>query len=414
MSSDMVPASAPAAPPVSGGKRKAEPAGAAAKKPKTQGLPAVTTAMFLEGMHEVYEANPDMPRQPDAKLEEIYNKFSRPPTRRSWTAAEIRECTQYLKELGFRVNDPVELNQMLPPGARTRSGRPVAQANLFVWRGCGQQLGVNMDVLYSTLEATELDKKKWSRRAKPGANGEQNKVARHNCCFTDLEETPLVRPDPGDVTEHFVRPSTRKNHNIKFTNFAFAGELKKFRARYAAILGPFGYKFAEQFAELNKYYNKKTCGIGRHGDTERGHGAGAVNCLKVGYHIPMLFSWYKSCRPVGLVEPGAVDAAGVSFPVVSFRKKAWATKTMAAVVTLGHGDVYMMSEKTVGADWKTHDYALRHCAGARKYTSLDPEYYALVEQTYGDAFSSAYSLTFSDCVENDSETPELQFSTKYV
>ena len=113
-------------------------------------------------------------------------------------------------------------------------------------------------------------------------------------------------------------------------------ELKKFRTRFAAILGPFGYKFAEQFAELNKYYDKGR-GIGRHGDVERGHGSepGAVNCLKVGYHIPMLFSWYKSTKPVGQTESmGPVSVTEASFPIVTFGKKKWTTQTMAAAVTL--------------------------------------------------------------------------------
>ena len=398
--------------------KKAKPPAAAVDKVKP---PVITVEAFIQGMHDVYRETANLPMSvavfplPDTVLTVIYHKYRHPMTKRSWTAEEIRQCTHMLTELGFDVSNPVELNPMLPEGAMTKHGRPVQEANLFVWRNCGQQLGINMDLLYSTLEATEFDKKKWSRRAKPGTNGEQNKLARHNGCYTDLEEVPLVQPDPGDVTEDFVRHKHPKNHNIKFTNFAFKGELKKFRTRFAAILGPFGYKFAEQFAELNKYYDKGR-GIGRHGDVERGHGSepGAVNCLKVGYHIPMLFSWYKSTKPVGRTEPIPVSVTEASFPIVTFGKKKWTTQTMAAAVTLGHGDFYMMSEKAIGKDWKQHDYALRHCAGARKYTALPKSYYTAVGQTFGDAFGSAYSLTFSDCVENDSETPELQFCTKYA
>ena len=392
--------------------KKAKPSAVVVDKVKP---PVVTVEAFIQGMHDVYRETDMMPLT-DAVLSDIYHKYIHPMTKRSWTAGEIRQCTHYLTELGFTVSNPVEMNHMLPEGAMTKYGQPVEEASLFVWRNCGQQLGINMDLLYSTLEATEFDKKKWSRRAKPGTNGEQNKLARHNGCYTDLKEVPLVQPDPADVTEDFVRHKHPKNHNIKFTNFAFKGELKKFRTRFAAILGPFGYKFAEQFAELNKYYDKGR-GIGRHGDVERGHGSdpGAVNCLKVGYHIPMLFSWYKSTKPVGRTESMApVSVTEASFPIVTFGKKKWTRETMAAAVTLGHGDFYMMSEKAIGKDWKKHDYELRHCAGARKYTALPKSYYTAVGQTFGDAFGSAYSLTFSDCVENDSETPELQFCTKYA
>ena len=40
-------------------------------------------------------------------------------------------------------------------------------------------------------------------------------------------------------------------------------------------------------------------------------------------------------------------------------------------IHLNSGDVYIMSEKAVGADWKLKSkYTLRHAAGADKYTSL--------------------------------------------
>jgi hypothetical protein len=36
---------------------------------------------------------------------------------------------------------------------------------------------------------------------------------------------------------------------------------------------------------------------------------------------------------------------------------------------LNHGDVYIMSEKAVGFDWKKQKiYTLRHAAGSKKYT----------------------------------------------
>ena len=78
----------------------------------------------------------------------------------------------------------------------------------------------------------------------------------------------------------------------------------------------------------------------------------------------------------------------------------------------------MMSDKAIGADWKRSSvYTLRHCAGAREYTALPQRFYEAVEAhdwrvgRRQAQFRSAYSLTFSDCVENDSESPELQFST---
>ena len=39
---------------------------------------------------------------------------------------------------------------------------------------------------------------------------------------------------------------------------------------------------------------------------------------------------------------------------------------------LNTGDIYIMSEKAVGSDWrKSSMYTLRHAAGCNKYLSLD-------------------------------------------
>jgi hypothetical protein len=145
---------------------------------------------------------------------------------------------------------------------------------------------------------------------------------------------------------------------------------------------------------------------------ERGHGAdpGSVNCLKVGRPIPLGFAWYWKTKPVSKADP-LPSSGSASFPLVTRKKNKWTKTCFAAAVTLGHGDFYMMSQKAIGKDWKSHDYALRHFAGHRKYTGLPESYYESVEPS---PFASAYSLTFSDVVENDSETPELQFSTEYA
>ena len=133
----------------------------------------------------------------------------------------------------------------------------------------------------------------------------------------------------------------------------------------------------------------------------------------------MLFSWYHSAKPTGLgTAIGPVDVSKASFPIVPMEKKKggivkWSTSTVAAVFTLGHGDYYQMSAKSIGKDWNRHDWALRHCAGHRKYTGLPKTYYDAVEAHFGTAKPVAYSLTGSDRVENDSETPELQSATRF-
>ena len=395
-------------------KRKATAADADAVKKARVELRDITEEEFVQEWLAVYEETGATPKTPQ-ELRAIFKKYKHTHSTpaREWSAQENRSCAAMLTELGIEA-ECVELNQMLPEGATMRSNEPVPQANLLVVREFAQQLGIDMDLLLQQLDAKPMDTLKWSRRA-PKTNGKQNKLARHNCCITDGEEE-------GEEIENGVKITHPKNPEIIFTCWKYQAfpELLKFRWRYAAILGPFGYKVYDQFHELNKYY-QKSCGIGRHGDIERGsHGScGMVNCLKVGFHLPLLFSWYKDCKPAG--RTGALsplDATKASFPVVSMEKKKkgqvqWTTSTVAAVVTLGHGDHYQMSAKALGKDWRTKDWACRHCAGASKYTGLPKTFYQAIEQQYGSQHKVAYSLTGSDRVENDSESPELQFATRF-
>jgi len=368
----------------------------------------IAVEVFIDEMVAVLR-DTGRPAQTPEILRAIYNRYLYEPTSRSWSTDELLQCYQMLRDLGFTLDAPIGLNQMLPPDVTNKDGSSVEQASVFVWKECGQQLGIDMDALYRGLEATELDKVKWSRRAKKGTNGMQNKIARHNACYTDLREV-VHDPDPGDITDRYVRHKHPKNPSIKFTNYCFRGELRKFRSRFANVLGPFGHKFHRQFAELNKYYDPN-CGIGWHGDVERGPGPdnpGSVNCLKVGRAIPLCFSWYYKTRPIGLLPQGA-SSGPATFKLFTTKKKNWesAITSVAACMLLGHGDVYMMSRKSIGKDWRSHNPALRHSAGHHKYTHIP------CTSTRDTGFS-AYSLTFSDVVENDSETPELQFSTPFA
>ena len=90
---------------------------------------------------------------------------------------------------------------------------------------------------------------------------------------------------------------------------------------------------------MNYYYNIDECGIGFHGDTERK----IVICARLGATIPIHFQWFHRHKPIGS------------------RK----------IFTPNHGDIYIMSEKAVGNDWrKSSLYTLRHAAGSTKYTTI--------------------------------------------
>ena len=108
----------------------------------------------------------------------------------------------------------------------------------------------------------------------------------------------------------------------------------------------FGDKGANLLAEGNYYYEVKKkkkedwiegrCGIGQHGDAERS----IVIAARLGATFPLEYNWFLKSKPIG--------------------------KRMH--VDLHHGDLYAMSSKAVGRDWKKKLIpTLRHAAGAKKY-----------------------------------------------
>jgi hypothetical protein len=101
-----------------------------------------------------------------------------------------------------------------------------------------------------------------------------------------------------------------------------------------------GVKAKHLIGELNHYYNVNKCGIGYHGDTERR----IVICIRLGASIPLNYYWYKNSKRVG---------------------------NRIIVEDLTEGDMYIMSDKAVGYDWKLRKggrLTLRHSAGCAKYT----------------------------------------------
>lgn len=157
-----------------------------------------------------------------------------------------------------------------------------------------------------------------------------NKRARTNLCFVDgREQEPAVFEGKGSI------------YDLKKMMFLNKG-VEKLRKQIADGLIEIGSKTKVEInvVEGNRYYNLKDTGIGFHGDTERV----VVICISIGCdNYPMRWQWFKDGMPVGK-------------PIDIF---------------LNCGDVYIMSEKAVGADWKLKSkYTLRHSAGAKKYTSL--------------------------------------------
>ena len=156
------------------------------------------------------------------------------------------------------------------------------------------------------------------------------KRARTNLCFVaGREQGPAVLEGKGSI------------YDLKKMNALFTG-VEKLKEQIAAGLIEIGSKTKVEInvVEGNRYYDLKNTGIGFHGDTERV----VVICISIGCdNYPMRWQWFKDGMPVGK----SID------------------------ITLNCGDVYIMSEKAVGADWKlSSKYTLRHSAGAKKYRDL--------------------------------------------
>ena len=157
-----------------------------------------------------------------------------------------------------------------------------------------------------------------------------NKRARTNLCFVpDREQEPAVFEGKGTIYD--LKKMKTMNECVERLREEIAAGLIEIGSKTKVVIN---------VVEGNRYYDLKNTGIGFHGDTERV----VVICLSIGgFNYPMRWQWFKDGMPVG----SPID------------------------IFLNSGDVYIMSEKAVGADWKLKSkYTLRHSAGAEKYRSL--------------------------------------------
>lgn len=116
--------------------------------------------------------------------------------------------------------------------------------------------------------------------------------------------------------------------------FGDAPVMAKLRATLPKLLGE---EAKNLFAETNYYRNvaDKKVGIGWHGDTERR----LVIGVRVGpASLPLRFRWFSRSEPV----------------------------SQEIVIELNHGDLYVMSDKATGHDWReSSKMTLRHGVGRK-------------------------------------------------
>ena len=205
----------------------------------------------------------------------------------------------------------VNLNQYLPPGASAEGAQI-----LIVRNGVStilSDIGANADHLYNELVVLDYDKKaKMYGRV-------VNKNARYNLCFDEVAQEPNYEQGRGRIVAYDSVPLSKHIRETLGTIIAGGSNLA---------------------GELNNYEDIRKMGIGFHGDAERLK----VIAVRVGETMPIHYQWFYKGSPVGL----------------------------RAIIPLHHGDMYIMSQKTTGNDWKKKNiYTLRHATGCAKFTTIN-------------------------------------------
>ena len=184
-----------------------------------------------------------------------------------------------------------------------------------------------VDALLRNIDENSVDlyeehaKLEWDTKARM-YGAVRNKHARHNLCYAKTPQKADYENGKGTVVAFDTVP---------ILDFLMC-----------ALIGTLGEKAVGLHAEGNKYYDPSTTGIGFHGDAERKR----VVAIRLGASIPLHYQWFHEGSPVG----------------------------ERVRLSLDHGDIYVMSEKATGNDWKRKKVpTLRHAAGCAKYTTIKPK-----------------------------------------
>ena len=175
--------------------------------------------------------------------------------------------------------------------------------------------------LFDEFNNIEWDKKYYDLRRKKVLN----KLARSNIVILDgIEQKPDYENKKGKIVN---------GENLKY----FSRLKRKMVRNFNEILN--NNKCSNLICEGNQYFDLKKCGIGYHGDAERRK----VIALRLGQPMKMNWQWFHRFKPVGNTFEFEING----------------------------GDLYIMSEKAVGNDWKkSSQYTMRHAAGCDKYINL--------------------------------------------
>jgi hypothetical protein len=218
---------------------------------------------------------------------------------------ELMNAKEAFEKLGCVV-ELVHLNDYLPAGVDEAD-----DAYILVARGAVQKLTGDANAVYDEQNRLNHDKKAYMY------GRVVNKKARYNLCFDEVGQDPDYENGKGRI--------------VSWKDIPLTSSIRK------ALPTFFGPKTQNLTAEGNYYYDVTKCGIGFHGDAERK----MVIAMRLGTPLPLHYHWYKGSQRVG----------------------------RRAAFTIHHGDMYAMSEKATGYDWKRKSiYTLRHAAGCNRFT----------------------------------------------
>lgn len=232
---------------------------------------------------------------------------------------DLKIIQRNLEEIGIVCElVPLELNQKLDT-IDTSIDIPEAAYVLIIRDGvnkiferCGEFSQRN---LFEEHMVLELDKQAFMK------GRVVNKHARWNLCFDEAGQEPDYEAKKGRIVAYDDIPITK----------LFLSQITKY----------FGPKSENLKGEGNYYYDKTKCGIGFHGDSERRKVIGIR--LGLGEGPPLHYQWFRESKPVG----------------------------DRIILNLNGGDMYVMSEKAVGQDWKKRKtFTLRHATGSQKFTTI--------------------------------------------
>jgi hypothetical protein len=191
---------------------------------------------------------------------------------------------------------------------------------LVVRKGVEYFLNGKTDIdVIEEMDTFEWDNKYFDTRR----NKVLNKIARTNVCFRETSQEPDYENKQGRIVAY--------------------DDVECVKAIRDGLSEKLGAKCENLICEGNRYYNLKKCGIGYHGDSERRK----VIACRLGGEMDLHFHWFLRSEAVG-------DTLELH---------------------LESGDMYFMSEKAVGTDWKRRNvYTLRHSAGKAgvKYLKIQP------------------------------------------